>query len=153
VALIAGGTKGIGLGIALEFVREGAKVVIGGTTDSTGAAGVSELEAAGGEAMFVNCDVSRLDHLDRIIEKTVERFGRLDIYVANAGINDANKTHFLDISPEQYDRIMDVNLKGMFFGGQKAAQQMLKQGEGGVIINMSSGAATDQGPGGCARPA
>ena len=138
VALIAGGTKGIGLGIALEFVREGAKVVIGGTTDSTGAAGVSELEAAGGEAMFVNCDVSRLDHLDRIIEKTVERFGRLDIYVANAGINDVNKTHFLDITPQQYTRIMDVNLKGMFFGGQKAAQQMVKQGEGGVIINMSS---------------
>jgi NAD(P)-dependent dehydrogenase (short-subunit alcohol dehydrogenase family) len=72
VAIVAGGTKGIGLGIALEFVREGAKVVIGGTTDSTGQAGVAELEAAGGEAMFVNCDVSRLDHLDRIIEKTVD---------------------------------------------------------------------------------
>ena len=138
VAIVAGGTKGIGLGIALEFVHEGAKVVIGGTTDSTGQAGVAELEAAGGEAMFVNCDVSRLDHLDRIIEKTVERFGRLDIYVANAGINDSNKTHFLDITPEQYTRIMDVNLKGMFFGGQKAARQMVKQGEGGVIINMSS---------------
>jgi glucose 1-dehydrogenase len=138
VAIVAGGTKGIGLGIALEFVREGAKVVIGGTTDSTGQAGVSELEAAGGEAMFVNCDVSRLDHLDRIIEKTVGRFGRLDIYVANAGINDSNKTHFLDITPEQYTRIMDVNLMGMFFGGQKAARQMVKQGEGGVIINMSS---------------
>ena len=138
VAIVAGGTKGIGLGIALEFVREGAKVVIGGTTDSTGQAGVAELLAAGGEAMFVNCDVSRLDHLDRIIEKTVERFGRLDIYVANAGINDSNKTNFLDITPEQYTRIMDVNLKGMFFGGQKAARQMVKQGEGGVIINMSS---------------
>ncbi|MCP3663328.1 MAG: SDR family oxidoreductase [Gammaproteobacteria bacterium] len=138
VASIAGGTKGIGLGIALEFVREGAKVVIGGTTDSTGAAGVSELEDAGGEAMFVNCDVSRLDHLDRIIEQTVERFGRLDIYVANAGINDANKTHYLDITPEQYHRIMDVNLTGMFFGDQKAAKQMIKQGDGGVIINMSS---------------
>jgi len=113
VAIIAGGTKGIGLGIALEFVREGAKVVIGGTTDSTGQAGVVELEAAGGEAMFVNCDVARIDHLDRIIEKTVERFGCLDIYVANAGINDSQKTHFLDITPDQYSRIMDVNLKGM----------------------------------------
>lgn len=138
VAIVAGGTKGIGLGIALEFVHEGAKVVIGGTTDSTGLAGVEALEAAGGEAMFVNCDVSRLDHLDRIIEETVERFGRLDIYVANAGINDSEKTHFLDITPEQYSRIMDVNLKGMFFGGQKAARQMVRQGNGGVIINMSS---------------
>jgi len=58
--------------------------------------------------------------------------------VANAGINDPDKTHFLEITPEQYDRIMDVNLRGMFFGGQKAARQMIRQGDGGVIINMSS---------------
>jgi len=58
--------------------------------------------------------------------------------VANAGINDPDKTHFMDITPDQYDRIMGVNLRGMFFGGQKAARQMIRQGEGGVIINMSS---------------
>lgn len=138
VAIIAGGTKGIGLGIALEFVREGAKVVVGGTTDSNGEAAVREIEAAGGDGMFVNCDVSSLSDLDKIIEQTVEEFGHLDIYVANAGINDADKTHYLDITPEQYDRIMNVNLRGMFFGGQKAAQQMIAQGDGGVIINMSS---------------
>jgi NAD(P)-dependent dehydrogenase (short-subunit alcohol dehydrogenase family) len=79
-----------------------------------------------------------LADLDNFIAQAVARFGRVDIYVANAGINDANKTHFLEISPEQYDRIMAVNLRGMFFGGQKAAQQMLAQGDGGVIINMSS---------------
>lgn len=138
VAIIAGGTKGIGLGIALEFVREGAKVVIGGTTDETGEAAVHEIEASGGEGMFVNCDVSSLAALDNIIQQTVERFGRLDIYVANAGINDPAKTNFIDITPDQYDRIMSVNLRGMFFGGQKAARQMIRQGEGGVIINMSS---------------
>ena len=138
VAIIAGGTKGIGLGIALEYVREGAKVVVGGTTDKTGRAAVKEITAAGGDGLFINCDVANLADLDNIIEQTADRFGRLDIYVANAGINDANKTHFLDITPAQYDRIMDVNLKGMFFGGQKAAQQMVAQGDGGVIINMSS---------------
>ncbi len=138
VAVIAGGTKGIGLGIALEFVREGAKVVIGGTTDETGQAGVREIEAVGGEGLFVNCDVSSLADLDGMIERVVQRFGRVDIYVANAGINDANKTHFLDITPDQYDRIMGVNLRGMFFGGQRAARQMIRQGDGGVIINMSS---------------
>ena len=138
VAIIAGGTKGIGLGIALEFVREGASVVVGGTTDRNGNAAVREIEAAGGDGMFVNCDVSSLTDLDKIIEQTIERFGRLDIYVANAGINDADKTHFLDITPEQYDRIMNVNLRGMFFGGQKAARQMIAQDSGGVIINMSS---------------
>ncbi len=138
VAIVAGGTKGIGLGIALEFAREGARVVIGGRNEETGQAGVKEIEQAGGEALFVKCDVAEMADLDTIVEAAVERFGRLDIYVANAGINDSNKTHFLEITPEQYDRIMDVNLRGMFFGGQKAAQQMIRQGQGGVIINMSS---------------
>jgi glucose 1-dehydrogenase len=138
VAIVAGGTKGIGLGIALEFAREGARVVIGGRNEETGRDGVKEIEQAGGEALFVKCDVAEMADLDTIVEAAVERFGRLDIYVANAGINDSNKTHFLEITPEQYDRIMDVNLRGMFFGGQKAAQQMIRQGQGGVIINMSS---------------
>jgi NAD(P)-dependent dehydrogenase (short-subunit alcohol dehydrogenase family) len=138
VAIVAGGTKGIGLGIALEFAREGARLVIGGRNEETGLAGVKEIEQAGGEALFAKCDVAEMADLDAIVAAAVERFGRLDIYVANAGINDSNKTHFLEITPEQYDRIMDVNLKGMFFGGQKAAQQMIRQGQGGVIINMSS---------------
>ncbi len=72
------------------------------------------------------------------MDKTVEAFGKLDIYVSNAGINDSDKTPYLDITPEQYDRIMDVNLRGMFFGDQYAARQMVKQGTGGAIINMSS---------------
>jgi len=138
VAIIAGGTKGIGLGIAIEFAREGAKVVIGGRNEETGAEGVAAIREAGGEGLFVRCDVSSMDDLDNIVQQAVTQFGRLDIYVANAGVNDSNKTHFLDITPDQYDWIMDINLKGMFFGGQKAAQQMVKQGEGGVIINMSS---------------
>ncbi|MBT4290687.1 MAG: SDR family oxidoreductase [Deltaproteobacteria bacterium] len=138
VAVITGGTKGIGLGIASEFVKEGAKVVIGGRNPETGNEGVAELEQLGGQALFVQCDVGDLDSLDNIINKAVEHFGRLDIYVANAGINDPDKTHFLDITPDQYDKIMDINLRGMFFGGQKAAKQMVKQGEGGVLINMSS---------------
>lgn len=138
VAIVAGGTKGIGLGIAIEFAREGAKVVVGGRDAETGARGVRDIEQVGGEAMFVPCDVAEMADLDAIVEAAVERFGRVDIYVANAGINDPEKTHFLDITPDQYDRIMDVNLKGMLFGGQKAARQMIRQGQGGVIINMSS---------------
>lgn len=138
VAIIAGGTKGIGLGIALEYVREGAKVVVGGSTKKNGQTAAAVINEAGGEGLFVKCDVSSLADLDNIIDQAVRAFGRLDIYVANAGINDANKTHFLDITPDQYDRIMNVNLKGMFFGGQKAARQMVAQGDGGVIINMSS---------------
>lgn len=138
VAVIAGGTKGIGLGIAVEFAREGAKVVIGGRNEETGAEGVEAIRQVGGEGLFVQCDVSNLSDLDNIVQQAVEVFGRLDIYVANAGVNDSNKTHFLDITPDQYDWIMDINLKGMFFGDQVAAKQMVKQGDGGVIINMSS---------------
>ena len=138
MAIVAGGTKGIGLGIAMEFAREGARVVIGGRNAETGAAGVRQVEEVGGEALFVKCDVSEMADLDAIVERAVERFGRLDIYVANAGINDPDKTNFLDITPDQYDLIMDVNLKGMFYGGQKSAQQMIRQGQRGVIINMTS---------------
>lgn len=138
VAVITGGTKGIGLGIAAEFIKEGASVVIGGRNQQTGSEGLAFLKKLEGEAAFVPCDVAKVEELDNIIEKAVEKFGKLDIYVANAGINDPEKTCYLDITEEQYDRIMDVNLRGMFFGGQRAARQMVKQGSGGAIINMSS---------------
>ncbi|MBI9103858.1 MAG: SDR family oxidoreductase [Spirochaetales bacterium] len=138
VAVITGGTKGIGLGIAIEFVKEGASVVIGGRNPQTGEEGLSELLSLSGEAMYVPCDVGNLDSLQNIIDKTVEKFGKVDIYVSNAGINDPDKTAYLDISPDQYDQIMDVNLRGMFFGDQYAAREMVKQGTGGAIINMSS---------------
>jgi NAD(P)-dependent dehydrogenase (short-subunit alcohol dehydrogenase family) len=81
VAVIAGGTKGIGLGIALEFAREGARVVVGGTNPKNGETAESEIAAAGGDGLFVKCDVSNLDDLDNIISETVERYGRVDIYV------------------------------------------------------------------------
>lgn len=138
VAIITGGTKGIGFGIAQEYVREGAKVVITGRNAETGAAAEKELQKAGGDVRYVQCDVSKIEDLQMIVDKAVEFYGRLDIYVANAGINDSDKTHFLDITPEQYDKIMDVNLRGMFFGDQFAARQMKQQGDGGAIINMSS---------------
>jgi len=138
VAIVTGGTKGIGYGIAEEFIKEGARVMICGRNERTGTDAAAELKKFGAEVLFVPCDVGDIASLDESIQKTVEHFGRLDIYVANAGINDPDKTHFLDITPEQYDRIMDINLRGMFFGGQRAARQMVTQGEGGVLINMSS---------------
>ena len=138
VAIVTGGTKGIGYGIAEEFLKEGAKVVITGRDAETGARAEQALAAAYPDVLYIREDVSDLACLQNTIDRTVERFGRLDIYMANAGINDPKKTHFLDITPEQYDRIMDINLRGMFFGGQFAARRMAKQGEGGAIINMAS---------------
>ncbi|NNK14253.1 MAG: SDR family oxidoreductase [Desulfofustis sp.] len=138
VAIVTGGTKGIGYGIAEEFIKEGARVVVCGRNKETGAAAAAKLQKMGGEILFVPCDVGNIDSLDESIKETVDHFGRLDVYVANAGINDPDKTHFLDITPEQFDKIMDINLRGMFFGGQRAARQMVNQGDGGVLINMSS---------------
>jgi len=138
VAVVTGGSKGIGYGIAEEFVREGAKVVICSRNRTQGEAACEALKSLGGEVVYTSCDVADLAQLESLVTTATDNFGRLDIYVANAGINDPDKTHYLDIAPEQYDKIMDVNLRGMFFGGQYAARQLVKQGEGGAIINISS---------------
>lgn len=138
VAIVTGGTKGIGYGIAGEYIREGAKVVITGRNAETGKSAEKALRDLGGDVTYIQCDVALVDDLQMIVDQAVERYGRLDIYVANAGINDPDKTHYIDITPEQYDRIMNVNLRGMFFGDQFAARQMIKQRDGGAIINISS---------------
>jgi glucose 1-dehydrogenase len=138
VAIVTGGSKGIGYGIAGEFLREGAKVVICSRNRKEGEAAAEKLKEFGSDVIYVRCDVARLDELEHLVDYTVEHFGRLDIYVANAGINDPEKTPYLEITPEQYDQIMNVNLRGTFFGGQYAARQMVKQGGGGAIVNVSS---------------
>ena len=138
VAIVTGGTKGIGYGIAEEFLKEGAKVVITGRDRETGEQAQAKLSKDFADVLYVQEDVSDLGMLQHTVDTAVERFGRLDVYMANAGINDSKKTHFLDITPEQYDRIMDINLRGMFFGDQFPARQMIKQGEGGSIVNMAS---------------
>ncbi len=138
VAIITGGTQGIGRGIAEEFLKEGAKVIIIGSNEARGKKGEEALKKFSEDVKFFKCDVSSMDDLEKSVDFCVEQFGRLDIYVANAGINDSMKTHYLDITEESYDKIMGVNLKGLFFGGQFAARQMKKQGEGGAIINVSS---------------
>ncbi len=137
VAIVTGGSKGIGYGIAEEYLKEGAKVVICSRNETEGANAINELKSHG-DITYFRCDVSSLEDVQSLVDKTVSTYGRLDIFVANAGINDPDKTHYVDITPEQYDRIMDINLKSVFFGGQYAARQMIKQGEGGVIINVSS---------------
>ena len=137
-AIITGGSKGIGLGIAIEYIKEGAKVLICGRNEASGREALEELRRYGKDVVFVQADVSDLGDLQMLVDRCVAEFGRLDIYVANAGINDPAKTHYLDITPDSYDTIMGVNLRGMFFGGQFAARQMVKQGGGGAIINVSS---------------
>ena len=137
VAIITGGSKGIGRGIAEEYLKEGAKITICSRNEEEGRKTAEEL-ASLGEVLYLPADVSKISDNQTLVEETVKKYGRLDIFVANAGTNDPKKTHYLDITEEQYERIMGVNLKGVFFGGQIAAREMVKEGHGGAIVNVSS---------------
>ena len=135
VAIITGAARGIGRACAERLLAEGTKVVIA-DVDS---ARLSETATAIGTAdnvLAVTMDVSRKVQVDGLISTAVEKFRHLDIMVNNAGI--AMMQDFLDITEADYEKVLGVNLKGAFFGVQAAGRQMIAQGQGGVIINMSS---------------
>ena len=131
VALVTGAAKGIGLACAEAMQREGARVVL---ADLDAAAGEAAARKLGGR--FVACDVSKKAQVVAAVEAAVAAYGRLDIAVANAGI--VHAAEFLDLEEADFDRVLNVNLKGVFLVGQAAARQMVKQGGGGAIIIMSS---------------
>ncbi len=136
VAIVTGATKGIGLACAQEYSAEGAKVVLTGRSRDLGEAAAEGICKTGGDALFVPCNVADSRQVQNLIDTTVKHFGQLDIMLSNAGTN--GKAEFLDVTEEDWDRIINTNLKGIFLCGQKAAKQMVKQGHGGYIINMSS---------------
>jgi NAD(P)-dependent dehydrogenase (short-subunit alcohol dehydrogenase family) len=131
VALITGAAQGIGFACAKAFVAEGARVMVSDVNEERGSAAASELGCA-----FVRCDVSKKAEVTAAVAAAVEKLGRLDILVANAGI--VHAADFLDLEEADFERVLSVNLKGIFLAGQAAARQMVKQGEGGAIVNMSS---------------
>ncbi len=135
VAIITGAAKGIGKAIAIEFVKEGAKVVVADIDFEGAQKTVEELKKMGGEAIAVKVNVADPDDVKNMVEKTVEKFGKIDILINNAGI--AIQKPALDMTLEEWRRIIDVNLTGVFLCSQAAARVMVKQG-GGVIINMAS---------------
>ncbi|ANE45952.1 short-chain dehydrogenase [Paenibacillus swuensis] len=134
VAVITGGASGIGLAAARLFAQEGAKLVIGDTSDE-GQQVVNTLMREGHEAMFVYTDVSKEAEVRGLMEAAVSRFGRVDVLFANAGIGEASPAD--EVPLEKWQRVMDVNLTGVFLSDKYAIQQMMKQG-GGVIINNAS---------------
>jgi glucose 1-dehydrogenase len=137
VAIVTGGNSGIGKAVVLALAERGADVVIDYVVDPQA---TEELEkqvvALGDKALGVQADVSKVSDLQMLIDKTVEAFGRVDIMVNNAGIE--TRTSILDTTEAQYERVMEINLKSAFFGTQIAARQMIAQGGGGRIINMTS---------------
>lgn len=136
VALVTGAGQGIGLACAQAFAREGAKVVLADVNEAKARLGAAQLAADHAQAASIACDVASKASVDKAIAFAVEKFGRLDILVSNAGI--VHAAEFLDLAEADFDRVIAVNLKGMFLAGQAAARQMVKQGGGGAIVNMSS---------------
>jgi NAD(P)-dependent dehydrogenase (short-subunit alcohol dehydrogenase family) len=137
VALVTGGTLGIGRGVALALAKAGARVIICGRNEPDGHAAVRLIEEAGGTIMFVRTDVSKSAEVDALIAKLVERFGRLDIAFNNAGVA-AQFRPFYETTEEDYDYTFDSNVRGAYLCIKAEILQMMKQGGGGSIINNSS---------------
>jgi glucose 1-dehydrogenase len=137
VAIVTGGNSGIGRAISLELAKEGAAVTINYRRNEREANEVRQLiEKAGGKALVVQGNVASLADLQNLVDRTVETFGRLDIMINNAGLE--TRTSVLDSTEQDFDTVIAVDLKGPFFGTQLAAKQMIKQGQGGRVINISS---------------
>jgi len=136
VALITGGNSGIGREAAILFAKEGARVVIAARNEVRGNATVETIAKAGGQAMFVNCDVRKAGDCRKAVESTIEAFGQLDILFNNAGTIYPGRT-VVDTTEEEWDHTMDTNVKGAYLMSKYAIPEMIKNG-GGVIINTAS---------------
>ena len=137
IAVVTGGNSGIGKAIVLELAKKEAKVAINYVVNPEATEDLEkQIKAMGGQAIGVKADVSEVAELQDLIDTTVKAFGRVDVMVNNAGVE--TRTSLLDTTEQQYDKVLDVNLKSAFFGTQIAAKQMIKQGGGGRIINITS---------------
>ncbi len=141
IAVITGAAQGIGLACAQRFVKEGAAVVLSDVLDSAGENAAEKLRAGGGDTRYQHCDVTEPAQVQALMDFAAQRYGRIDTVIANAGI--VHIADPLDLAVEDFDRVLAVNLRGVFLTGQRAARHMATQapdadGSCGVIINMSS---------------
>lgn len=139
VAVVTGGAKGIGYAIARRFLEEGARVVIADTDDEAGPAAVEELDGLG-RIRYVECDVGERLDVRNMVAATLDAFGDIDVLVNNAAI--LVKADFLDLDPDDFDRVLRVNLKGALLCSQAVARHMVERikegGQPGAIVNLSS---------------
>ncbi|TFB08197.1 SDR family oxidoreductase [Candidatus Atribacteria bacterium MT.SAG.1] len=147
VAIITGARRGMGRTHALKLAQEGVKVVVSDISEEDCQKVVDEIEKAGGEGLALKCDVSQKKEVDELVKKTVDKFGKVDILINNAGI--AQFKPFLELTEEEWDRTLDINLKGYFLCAQAVSKEMAKQKSparnashnnagGGVIVNIAS---------------
>lgn len=147
VAFITGGASGIGAGTARRFAEEGARVVLADVQDEEGQRLCDEIRGQGAEALYVNCDVSDPESVRKAIEATVSEFGQLDIVFANAGINGV-WTPIEELQPEEWDKTLDINLKGTYLTVHFAVPHLKRAGGGSIIITSSvNGNRTFSSPG------
>lgn len=138
VAFVTGGGNGIGRATALAFAREGASVVVADVSEENNRETARLIEEIGGQALAVTCNVTRAEDVRNALDKTIEKFGRLDIAFNNAGV-EQKKAATAELEEEEWNRIVDTNLRGVFLCMKYEIPLILKQG-GGAIVNTSSGA-------------
>jgi len=135
VAIVTGARRGIGKGIALMLARAGAKVVVSDIDENECQKVVEEIKKIGSDGLAIKCDVTNRKEVEEMVKKTIEKFGKVDILVNNAGI--APFKPFLEMTEEEWDRVLAVNLKGYYLCAQAVAKEMIKKGWG-RIINIAS---------------
>jgi|SRR5579871_4428276 NAD(P)-dependent dehydrogenase (short-subunit alcohol dehydrogenase family) len=137
VGLVTGGTSGIGRDTAVLFAKAGVNVVVAGRREVEGEKTVEMIRSAGSDGLFVKADVSKASEVEMLVQKAVEKFGRLDLAFNNAG-TEGIWVPIVKQSEEDWDRTISVNLKGVWLSLKYEIKQMLKQGGGGAIVNMAS---------------
>lgn len=146
VAVVTGGESGIGLAISRHLAQAGVKTVIGGILQEAGDKAAADIVAGGGEALFIKTDVRSQAQVEHLVQSAVERYGKLDIMVNNAGVFDGF-ADVLETTEELWDQITGINLKGCFFGCQAALKRMLPNGSGRIINTSSIGGLTGKADG------
>jgi glucose 1-dehydrogenase len=137
VALVTGSGQGIGAAIAIRLASLGAKVIINYRSSFEEAKEVlDKVEAAGGQGHIVKADVSKIEEINNLVRESINHFGKIDILVNNAGIE--KRADFWDVTEEDYDKVIDINLKGVFFATQAVVKHLKETGRSGKIINISS---------------
>jgi NAD(P)-dependent dehydrogenase (short-subunit alcohol dehydrogenase family) len=136
VALVTGGGQGLGRGIAEGFAQYGATVSVVDINPETSKQVTERINTAGGQAIAVQCDVSKKAEVQAAVSKTLQELGKIDVLAAIAGIGDRNPAE--EMTSEQWDRVININLSGVWFFNQEVGKHMIERGAGGSIINMAS---------------